>query len=54
MQNETNLNQILKKIPHNTAVTVQWLKEQGISGSLIHAYKKTAGLNHLERVYIQN
>ena len=44
MQNETNLNQILKKIPHNTAVTVQWLKEQGISGSLIHAYKKNGWL----------
>jgi len=47
MQNETNLNQILKKIPHNTAVTVQWLKEQGISGSLIHAYKKNSWLKSL-------
>lgn len=47
MQNETNLNQILKKIPHNTAVTVQWLKAQGISGSLIHAYKKNGWLKSL-------
>lgn len=40
MQKETNLNQILQKIPHNTVVTSVWLNQQGISNSLIHSYKK--------------
>lgn len=40
MQKETNLNQILQKIPHGTVVTSVWLNKQGISNSLIHSYKK--------------
>ncbi len=40
MQKETNLNQILQKIPHGSVVTSVWLNKQGISSSLIHAYKK--------------
>lgn len=44
MQNETNLNQILQKIPHGTVVTSLWLETQGISRSLRNAYKKNGWL----------
>lgn len=40
MQNETNLNQILQKIPHGTVVTSSWLEKQGVSRSLRSSYKK--------------
>lgn len=48
MQNETNLNRILQKIPYGTVVTASWLKKQGISGSLQHAYKKNEWLKSFE------
>ena len=44
MQNETNLNQILQKIPHGTVVTSLWLETQGVSRSLRNAYKKNGWL----------
>lgn len=44
MQNNTNLNQILQKIPHNTIVTSSWLEKQGVSRSLRCAYKKNGWL----------
>ena len=47
MQNETNLNQILQKIPHGTVVTSSWLEMQGISRSLRNAYKKNGWLKSI-------
>lgn len=47
MQNETNLNQILQKIPHGTVVTSSWLEAQGISRSLRNAYKKNGWLKSI-------
>ncbi len=47
MQNETNLNQILQKIPHGTVITSSWLEKQGISRGLRSAYKKNGWLKSI-------
>ena len=47
VQNETNLKQILKRIPNNAIVTTKWLQENGVSRQLLLKYKKNSWLNML-------
>lgn len=45
--NETNLKSILKKIPHNTIVTTNWLVKQGVSNQLLFKYANNGWLKKL-------
>lgn len=47
LQIDTNLKNLIEKIPHNTIVTTKWLTENGVSRQLLRKYKNSNWLKSL-------
>jgi hypothetical protein len=45
MQNETNINKLLQKLPKNTVAVYSWLKDNSVSKSLAEYYRKSGWLD---------